>query len=255
MVLNIFFADPRNYILLNPEYLVLGITGVILEVIVFVILIKFLQAYRRYKDINFLYFFFAFLSISIAWLGVTVFFLIELIFNFVPPLSVYFLIQGGVLLWGGFMWSVGVTKLAIYGKKNEKKRKVIQILSGLILIPLNVVYIAIAIAVPDLLGASLLNIFEPSYSNLHRLYLVIGLIPLELFGMWLVINTINLSEQKDKLKGKILFLSLILIAIGAILETIFSDFAIKMFARLLVLISAVCFYWSFFLPKMFEHRL
>ncbi|MBN1800001.1 MAG: hypothetical protein JW891_00750 [Candidatus Lokiarchaeota archaeon] len=200
-----------------------------------------------------MYFFFTFLSISESWLGVVTFFLSIMIFNVIPPLSVYFLVQGGFLLWGPFTWILGVTKLTINKKTN---RLIIQTLCGAFLLSFNVAYVIIALFAPELLAPYLYRILAPAFTNLHKVYLFTGLLSIEIFGIWFVMNTIKIPQKKSKLKGKILLLSLISLGIGVILIAIGNYYIIYVIiGNYFALSSVICFYWAFLFPKWLEKRL
>ncbi len=230
----------------------MGISDIILEIIVFFIMIKFLIAYKKYRERNLLYFFFTFLSISESWLGAVTFFLSIIIFNVIPPLSVYFLVQGAILLWGSFTWILGVTKLTI---DKKRKRIIIQAISGSFLLSFNIAYIIIALFAPELLAPYLYRILAPAFTSLHQIYLITALLSVEIFGIWFVINMIKIPQKKSKFKGKILLLSLLSLGIGVFLIALGNYYIIYVIiGNYFALFSVICFYWAFLLPKWLEKR-
>jgi len=222
-----------------------GIATLIYLGICIIIALKFLKVYLIHREKPFLYVCCTFMAITATWSGHGLNFVSVLLFNIIPPMEVYFLMHGGTTALGLFFWIMAITHLT---NIELRKRKIIQILSGIICIIVQIVYISIIFTNWRLLG----YLIAPSqvvYTLFSEIYLGSILILFEILGIWLVKQSVKSTEEKNRLKGKLLFVSFILFLLGCILEIFFKQITILIIARILVLISAFFFYFGFILPK------
>ena len=89
--------------------------------------------------------------------------------------------------------------------------------------------------------------------------LVYFLVVLSIFlitGIFFAIRAIRRSEKVEtKLKGKILFVAILLYVIGAVLDGVIeTEFIMLFISRIILALSAIAFYYGFILPNWLKNR-
>jgi hypothetical protein len=248
LIFESFHNNPREYLFEHYELMIQGIATLIYLGICIIIALKFLKAYLQYHEKPFLYAGCTFICITATWSGHGLNFLSVLLFNVIPPNEVYFLMHGGTTALGLFCWIMTITDLTNIEKR---KRKIIHIFSGIICLIIQIIYISIIFTDTRLLGY-LIAPTQMVYTLISQVYLGFILIMFEILGLWLVKASLQSEVAKNRLKGKLLFVSFMLFLFGCILEIFFKLIQILIIARILVLISALFFYFGFILPKWIQ---
>ena len=248
LIFESFYNNPRQYLFEHYELMIQGIATLIYLGICIIIALKFLHAYLNYHEKPFLYAGCTFMAITATWAGHGLNFISVLLFNVIPPMEVYFLVHGGTTALGLFSWIMAITHLTNIG---TRKRKIIQILSGIICTIIQIIYITIVLTNWRLLGY-LIAPTQTVYTIFSEIYLGTILIIFVILGIWLVKESVNSELEKNRLKGKLLFVSFMVFLIACILEIFFEQITILIIARVLALMSGLFFYSGFILPKWME---
>lgn len=249
MLIQDFYANPRDYILANPELVMLGTVTLIYIIIVVIIAIRIIIKFSQTKHLALLYAGLAIAGLASAWFTTSLQFVMSMLYNQMLPNEVSFLIHGAIINFGQFFWMMTITQLS---HLERKTKNIIRLSTGIICIILEITYISIALMDWTLLGTVVAPI-QADFSVISALYFGGHLISFFITGLWFSKESIVRAEDKRvNLKGKILLVSFILFFFGVCFEVFLHAISGFIVARITVLISAIFFYMGFLLPKWME---
>lgn len=248
MIFESFSNNPREYMFSHAELIILGIVTMTFIVITIFLSIKFLIKYINTKDKHLLFAGIAYVGVASCWFGVGLNFISVMLFNEIPPMELHFLLHGGIVTIAQWCFIMLCTDLS-HLKKGMKK--LIQILTGIIAIIVEIIYIFIVFTNSTLLGYLYVPI-QVIYGPFSYVYLGVHLILFVLQGIWLGRESMKSEDNRIRLKGKLIVISFLFFLGASILEVFFSLILIFIIARVLVTISAISFYSAFILPKWIE---
>lgn len=189
------------------------------------------------------------LLIGIAWIGLAFLWIADaykFIYDFFydsPTLGNVFLnliLVIGIIPFPVMLWVAGFTILL-----NIKKR-----VRALILILVAVVFLILEILLFSTFFAAP-NVSSYHFSSIYNYLIYIMCLLLVLItGIIFSVQALKSTNQKIKIKGKLLLLAFILFTVGALIDTIFTynDFIFNMTSRVLLIVSSLLFYIGFMLP-------
>jgi len=134
---------------------------------------------------------------------------------------------------------------------NPKIQKMIMIISLIIAIIFDIVYITIIFTDTTILG-TLINEIQVDYAPFSEIYLLIMAIIMISLGLWLGRTSSKSEDPRIRLKGRLIIYSFIITLFAYILEIFIPIISVIIFARIIVMFTSILFYGGFVLPKWME---
>ena len=135
---------------------------------------------------------------------------------------------------------------------NKERQKLIIILSGVYGIIFCIIFFLLLITNPNLIG-HLKGLTDVQYGMLVVVYILITMFIMIGMGILFARESQKSEILEIRLKGKLIFIAFILIAIGSGLDTsIPLNFVTLPIVRGFEIMSAIVFYIGFFLPNWFK---
>jgi hypothetical protein len=171
--------------------------------------------------------------------------------QYIQP-EIYFFIGIGFLPFALILWFSAITNL-----KYKNKQQFILMIIILIAIIFETLLIYYLLTNPAIIGE-----LKPhddgnyDYSQLFSIFLIIFLLIFIFSGMIFARESLKSQNKEVKLKGKILIIALLTFLIGAGLEGILAFIYFNtIITRIILTLSAIEFYWGFFLPTWIKNAL
>lgn len=235
---------------LYPYDIINGIFGIIALLISFLVAIRIILKGFEYRNKVFILVGIAGFIVSEPWWGSIISFVLEISSGIVLTIEIQNLINLPLVPIGMFAWLVAFTDL-VY-KKHQKIVIALFIIYGIIF---EIVFFIVYVNDPSLEG--------PFYGIKSRViptvFLVSFLIIIWISVALFVRESLKADNREIQMKGKLLVVAIFLYSIAALLETIVLVFSLstifQIVGRTSLIVSAVTFFWGFFLPEWMKKRL
>ena len=187
---------------------------------------------------------------SFPWVPDAINLFLILCFNTTLNETVYFFLVIGLLPIPLFTWLIAFTDL--FTIKNQRIVLVIDLVLSAIF---EIIFISILLTDVALVGR-FVSVFQPEYTIFFQLYF---LSIIAIFSTTVIIFSLKSIRSKNpeiKLKGKFLFIAIILFLCGAIMDAIIPLTSITVIiTRITLIIGGVMYYNGFILPNWIKNLL
>lgn len=222
-----------------------GTLSVIFVVINLFVGLNIMSKYFKFRDKNFIYVGFTWIGISCPYIAAAVSFLIGLVNGVGLPDQIYFLI--GVVITPIFivLWNLAITDLLIKKYKNK-----IVLIAALISIILLVVFIYALFFNIGLIGQKQ-GLSDTEWSTFVKIYFFVLLFYILLTGLAFAWRSLKSEDPVIKVKGRLLAAAFILLVFGGIIDA----FLDNPLTRVIMMISAILFYFGWIMPAKLKEYL
>lgn len=232
--------------MLEPLDIANGIFGLIFISITIIVGLSIIKKYFNTKNINLLYVGLAWILFCSGWYGTSVSFIVSF-FNGGEglPLEAILLINFTPLPIGVLSWMIAFTNFMV-----KEKQKLFLLIIIIISAIFYILLLTFVIFDVNLMAVKESAVDTRSNNVLMGLF-IIGIISIILFsGIAFAIKTIRIGEPETKWKGIFLLIAFPSFAIGGILDATVPTTPLSLVVfRLLLMASALEFYFGFILPK------
>lgn len=227
-----------------------GVFSLIFVVISLLVGFIILSRYFKYKERIYFLVGATWLLIGCPWWSSSLSFLVALSNGVGITREVYFLIGNILVPLAVALWLLAFTEF-LY----TKKRKLILLIFALFGLIFEVLLFLFLFINPDLIG-----IFKPpvdvSYSPFIMIFLLLFLLIVVVTGFLFANLSLKSKDPEVKLKGKLLIVAYIAFSVGALLDSAISlNKVLIIITRLVLILSSVCWYGGFLLPKWMKKYL
>jgi hypothetical protein len=161
--------------------------------------------------------------------------------------ELYFFIANAFIPLYLFLWMTVVTELL-----QKENQKIILIICAIIGTIVGFFFFYFLFTNPSIIG-ELQGPIDTKWGLFMQVYYFLVIIIMLITGTLFARASFKSSDPKIKLKGKFLMAAFYTWAIGCLLDTISSlSIIILIMARLILVLSAIEFYWGFFLPDFIK---
>ncbi|MFX1488100.1 MAG: hypothetical protein ACFFBI_03065 [Promethearchaeota archaeon] len=231
---------------LSPLDTVNGVFSLIFVVISLLVGVIILMRYFKYKERIYLLVGLTWILISEPWWSSSLSFLVAISNGVGIPEQIYFLIGNTLVPLAIILWLLAFTEF-LY----TEKRKLILIIFAIIGASFEILFFTFLFLEPSLIG-KLTPPVDVTYYSFIMVYLIIFILIVVITGFLFAHLSLKSKDPEVKLKGILLMIAYITFLIGAILDS-----AIQLYlhpvtiiiARLVLIVSAICWYGGFLLPK------
>ncbi len=235
---------------LSPIDMVNGVFSIIF--VAFSLLIGFiiLSRYFRYKEKIYFLVGATWIFISEPWWPSSLSFLIALSNGIGLPPELYFLIGNIFVPLAIVLWLLAFTEF-LY----SEKRKLILGIFAIIGTVFEILFFSFLFLNPDLIG-ELNGPVDVNYKSFIMVFLIIFLLIVVITGYLFANLSLKSKDPEVKLKGKLLIIAYTSFSVGALLDSAipFNE-ATVIIVRLILILSAICWYGGFILPKWMKKLL
>jgi len=229
---------------LSPLDIINGIFSLIFVVFSFAIGSIILTRYFKYKERIYFLVGATWIFISEPWWPSTVSFLVALYNSVGIPSGVYFLLGNLFIPLAIVLWLLSFTEF-LY----SEKRKLILSIFAIIGTIFEILFFVFLFYNQDLIG-ELNGPVDVNYKSFIMVFLIIFLLIVVVTGFLFANLSLKSKDPEVKLKGKLLIIAYIAFSVGALLDaSIPFNPATIIIIRLLLILSALCWYGGFLLPK------
>jgi len=229
---------------LSPLDTLNGIFSLIFVAISLLVGFIILSRFFKYKEKIYLLVSITWILISEPWWPSTVSFLIALINSVGLPPEIYFLIGNIFVPFAIVMWLLAFTEF-LY----SEKRKLILSIFAIIGIIFEILFFIFLFLNPALIG-ELNGPVDVNYKSFIMVFLISFLSIVVITGFLFANLSLKSKDPEVKLKGKLLIIAYIAFSVGALLDaSVPFNEPIIIFIRLILILSAICWYGGFILPK------
>ena len=229
---------------LSPTDTLNGIFSVIFVAISLFVGFVILSRYFKYKERIYLMVGATWILISEPWWPSSVSFLVALSNGVGIPPQAYFLIGNILVPLAIVFWLLAFTEF-LY----SEKRKLILSIFAIIGVVFEILFFSFLFLNPDLIG-DLSGPVNVNYKSFIMVFLIIFLLIVVITGFLFANLSLKSKDPEVKLKGKLLIIAYISFSVGALLDSSvpFNEATI-IIIRLILILSAICWYGGFILPK------
>jgi len=229
---------------LNPLDMVNGIFSLIFVVISLLIGLIILSRFFRYKEKIYFLVGATWIFISEPWWPSSISFLVALVNGVGISSSIYFLIGNIFVPLAIVLWLLAFTEF-LY----TEKRKLILSIFTVIGAIFEILFFTFLFLDESLIG-ELNGPVDVNYKSFIMVFLIIFLAIVVISGFLFANLSLKSKDPEVKLKGKLLIVAYIAFSVGALLDSSipFSEPTV-IIVRLILILSAICWYGGFILPK------
>ena len=229
---------------LSPIDTLNGIFSLIFVAISLFVGFVILSRYFKYKERIYLMVGATWILISEPWWPSSVSFLVALSNGVGIPPQAYFLIGNILVPLAIVFWLLAFTEF-LY----SEKRKLILSIFAIIGVVFEILFFSFLFLNPDLIG-DLSGPVNVNYKSFIMVFLIIFLLIVVITGFLFANLSLKSKDPEVKLKGKLLIIAYISFSVGALLDSSvpFNEATI-LIIRLILILSAICWYGGFILPK------
>jgi len=227
-----------------------GVFSLIFVVISLLIGFIILSRFFKYKERIYLLVGATWIFISEPWWPSSLSFLIALINGVGIPKGVYFLIGNIFVPVAIVFWLLAFTEF-LY----SEKRKLILSIFAVIGTIFEILFFSFLFLNQSLIG-ELSGPVDVNYKSFIMVFLILFLLIVVITGFLFANLSLKSEDPEVKLKGKLLIIAYITFSVGALLDSSvpFSEATI-IIIRLILIMSAICWYGGFLLPKWMKKLL
>lgn len=221
-----------------------GIFSLVFILISFLVGIIILSRYFKYKERIYFLVGLTWIFISEPWWPSSVSFIVALSNGIGITSGVYFLIGNIFVPLAIVLWLLAFTEF-LY----TEKRKLILTIFALIGIIFEILFFVFLFLNPSLIG-QLNGPVDVNYESFIMVFLIIFLTIVVITGFLFANLSLKSKDPEVNLKGKLLIIAYIAFSVGALLDASvpFNELIIVII-RLILILSAICWYGGFILPK------
>lgn len=229
---------------LSPIDTLNGIFSLIFVAISLFVGFVILSRYFKYKERIYLMVGATWILISEPWWPSSVSFLVALSNGVGIPPQAYFIIGNILVPLAIVFWLLAFTEF-LY----SEKRKLILSIFAIIGVVFEILFFSFLFLNPDLIG-DLSGPVNVNYKSFIMVFLIIFLLIVVITGFLFANLSLKSKDPEVKLKGKLLIIAYISFSVGALLDSSvpFNEATI-IIIRLILILSAICWYGGFILPK------
>jgi hypothetical protein len=229
---------------LNPLDFLNGVFSLIFVAISLFVGLVILTRYMKYKEKIYFYVGATWLFISSPWWPSCVSFVVAISNGIGIAPQVYFLIGNVLTPFAIVLWLLAFTEF-LY----TEKRKLILLIFTIIGVIFEVLFFIFLFLNPSLIG-QLNGPVDVNYESFIMAFLITFLSIVVISGFLFARLSLKSKEPDVRLKGKLLIIAYITFAVGALLDSsIPLNEVIIIITRLILIVSALCWYGGFLLPK------
>ncbi|MHA2087166.1 MAG: hypothetical protein ACW972_02750 [Promethearchaeota archaeon] len=208
--------------------------------------------YREHKKIELLLVGITWIFLASPYWSDAIQFLLVSIGNIEMDSAVYFFLANAFIAPIHITWAYTFTNLLF---KDYKKK--LMIFFGIESALFEIAFLIVFFINPNLIGVQQ-SVFVVEWAIWVQIYLLFSIGLFLLTGFLFARASIQAPEPEVKLKGKFLMIAFVTFTIGTIIDVIGADNPTEitiLLARIFVIISSLCFYIGFTLPKFIKERL
>lgn len=225
----------------------LSLVFVIISVYIGIILIL---KYKQYQEITLLYVGITWIIMCEPWWPHSVSFVVSLITGSGLDIRTFYFLAVTFIPIGLLTWLKASLEFM-----NVKKQKTILILSAIIMGIFEIIFFIVLIVNPAIIATMLTDVDAVNHLFILLYFLVILGIFL-ITGILFAFNAMKTDLKKNKMKGRILLIAILVYTLGGIIDGAFEmGIGILVASRILLLLSSILFYFGFILPKWLENIL
>jgi len=222
----------------------LSLVFVIISVYIGIILIL---KYKKYQEITLLYVGITWIIMCEPWWPHSVSFIVSLITEGGLDIRTFYFLAVTFIPIGLLAWLKASLEFM-----NVKSQKSILILSAIIMGIFEIIFFIVLIVDPSIIATMLTEVDAVN----HLFILLYFLVVLGIFlitGILFALNAMKTDLKKNKMKGRILLIAILVYTLGGIIDGAFEmGIGVLVASRILLLLSSVLFYFGFILPKWLE---
>ncbi len=229
---------------LTPIDTVNGIFSICFVIISFLVGIIILSRYFKYKERIYFLVGLTWIFISEPWWPSSISFLVALGNGIGIPSEVYFLVGNIFVPLAIILWLLAFTEF-LYSEKRKLILSIFSIIGGIF----EILFFVFLFLNPSLIG-ELNGPVDVNYRSFIMVFLIIFLSIVVVTGFLFANLSLKSRDPEVKLKGKLLIVAYIAFAVGALLDaSVPFNELIVIIIRLILILSALCWYGGFILPK------
>ena len=205
-----------------------------------------LSRYFKYKEKIYFLVGMTWILISEPWWPSSLSFLVSLNNGEGLTPALYFLVGNTLVPLAIALWLIAFTEFIL-----TEKRKIILIAFSVLGILFEIIFFILLYVNPNLIGT--LTGTPPvdvSYKSFIMIFLLFFILIVVITGLFFARLSLKSKDKEVNLKGKLLVVAYITFLIGSILDSSLPlNELTVIFTRLLLIVSAICWYGGFLLPK------
>ncbi len=227
-----------------------GVCSLIFVAISLLVGFIILSRYFKYKERIYLMVGATWILISCPWWSSSLSFLVALSNGVGITPEAYFIIGNTLVPFGIVLWLLAFTEF-LY----TEKRKLILLVFALYGLIFEILFFTFLFVDPNLIG-ELNPPVDVRYNSFIMIYLISFLLIVVVTGFLFANLSLKSKDPEVKLKGKLLIIAYIAFAVGALLDSAITLNEVTIIiTRLILIISAICWYGGFLLPKWMKKYL
>ncbi|MFX0003657.1 MAG: hypothetical protein ACFE9C_03970 [Candidatus Hodarchaeota archaeon] len=229
---------------LTPIDTVNGIFSLIFVVISIFIGLIILTRFFKYKERIYFLVGATWIFISEPWWPSSISFLIALINGVGIPSGLYFLIGNVLVPLAIVLWLLAFTEF-LYSEKRKLFLSIFAVIGAVF----EILFFIFLFLNPSLIG-ELNGPVDVNYKSFIMIFLIIFLLIVVITGFLFANLSLKSKDPEVKIKGKLLVIAYIAFAVGALLDaSVPLNEPTIVIIRIILILSAVCWYGGFLLPK------
>lgn len=227
-----------------------GVFSLIFVVISIMVGLIILSRYYRYKERVYLYVGTTWMFISSSWWSSSISFLVALGNGVGIPREVYFVIGNIFVPLAIVLWLLAFTEF-LYSEKRKLILSIFVIIGAIF----EILFFTFLFLNPNLIGA-LNPPVDVRYTSFIMIFLLSFLLVVVISGILFANLSLKSKDSEVKLKGKLLLIAYIAFSVGAFLDSAIPLNEVTIIiTRLILILSAICWYCGFLLPKWMKKYL
>jgi len=235
---------------LSPLDTINGVCSLIFVAISLLVGFIILSRYFRYKERIYFFVGMTWILISCPWWSSSLSFLVALSNGVGITPKAYFTIGNILVPFAIILWLFAFTEF-LY----TKKRKLILLVFALYGLIFEILFFTFLFVEPNLIG-ELNPPVDVRYNSFIMIYLISFLLIVVITGLLFANLSLKSKDPEVKLKGKLLIIAYITFSVGALLDSAIPLNEVTIIiTRLILIISAICWYGGFLLPKWMKKYL
>lgn len=225
-----------------------GLMSLIFVIINTIIGLRIAITYMKVNRPIFLYMGFAWVGMGIPWWSSSVSFLFAVFtgsgLSFIPYVMIFLPLSPLIMI---------LFSLALCELKYPRKKKIVFLIFVIIGIIIEVYLFYTVFTNPSEIG-ELHGIVDVEYKGIIRYWLIFDVIVVLIIGLLISHDSLVSDSPEVKLKGKFLLIAFILWGIGTIIDGFLEvSVPVLIFTRILLISSAIMFYFGFIPPGFIKH--
>ena len=230
--------------------ILMGTFSLIYVIISIIIGILFFKRYLETRQKEHLALGIIYILISSGWWGISTAFLSIICLDQDISDKLYIFLGQSFIPFAMISWIYSMSKV-LY----EKRGKIMVIFSMLIVIPYVVIIIAFILIDPPVFGERT-DYFEGITTEIFTISGVLILLVPIITAFHFVFKSLKIANYKVRLRGIFLLIAFLFFTIGIALDSFLTlDSSSIIITRIILILSAILFYWGFFLPRYLENKI